>query len=144
MYIELGVSVSKKTSKRRKAGSKSKKSTKATRAKKINSRRSALEVDGLSLKDIKTLEQKLQKAKAQAHDRERKALKVKIDKIISGTGFTIFEIYGVATKRRGKSISVAKYANPDDVSDTWTGRGRKPNWVLARLKKGGKLDDYAI
>ena len=37
-----------------------------------------------------------------------------------------------------------KYANPDDHSQTWTGRGRRPFWLLARLKKGASLEDFAI
>ena len=37
-----------------------------------------------------------------------------------------------------------EYANPDDSSDTWTGRGRKPNWLVARVKKGAKLSEFEI
>jgi DNA-binding protein H-NS len=53
-----------------------------------------------------------------------------------------------ATRGRGpgkaKSVGVAKYANPENRSDTWTGRGRKPNWLVERLKKGAKLVDFEI
>ena len=56
------------------------------------------------------------------------------------------ELFGGPGRGNGrkKSVSIAKYANPDDKTDTWTGRGRKPNWLLARLKKGAKLSDFAI
>lgn len=140
-------SVQKKTSTTRK---KAKKATKAkskrgaARAKKTPRKSAKVKVDDLSLQDINSLEKELQKAKAQVRDRERKALKEKIDKLIAGTGFTIFDIYGVGVKKRGKSISVARYANPDDPSDTWTGRGRKPNWVLLRLEQGAHIEDFAI
>ncbi|MCH9765672.1 MAG: H-NS histone family protein [Alphaproteobacteria bacterium] len=140
----LGISVRKKASTRRKTAKKTSPRKRAAKTKKTSKRRSTVKVDELSLKDINSLEQELQKAKAQVRDRERKALKAKIDKLLSGTGFTIFDIYGVGGKKRGKTVSVAKFANPDDPSDTWTGRGRKPNWVLARLKKGQKLSDFAI
>ena len=40
--------------------------------------------------------------------------------------------------------SVAKYANPANRAETWTGRGRKPNWLVAKLKKGGKIENFAI
>jgi DNA-binding protein H-NS len=40
--------------------------------------------------------------------------------------------------------SAAKYVNPDNKSETWTGRGRKPNWLVAKLSKGAKLADFAI
>jgi DNA-binding protein H-NS len=57
-------------------------------------------------------------------------------------GFSISDLFG--GKGAAKSKSVAKYANPDDSSDTWTGRGRKPNWLVARLKKGAKLSEFEI
>ena len=30
------------------------------------------------------------------------------------------------------------------MSDTWTGRGRKPNWLVDAVKKGAKLDSFKI
>lgn len=39
---------------------------------------------------------------------------------------------------------IAKYANPADPTQTWTGRGRKPNWVLDALKAGKSIDDLLI
>jgi DNA-binding protein H-NS len=43
--------------------------------------------------------------------------------------------------RRGKSPSkrskvAAKYRNPADHSQTWSGRGRPPRWFKAALRKG--------
>jgi DNA-binding protein H-NS len=37
-----------------------------------------------------------------------------------------------------------KYKNPDDVLETWTGRGRKPKWLLEEINKGKKLEDFEI
>ena len=34
--------------------------------------------------------------------------------------------------------------NGDCVTIPWTGRGRKPNWLVDALKKGGKMDCFAI
>ncbi len=39
---------------------------------------------------------------------------------------------------------VAKYANPENPAQTWTGKGRKPNWINAGLDAGKSLDDFAI
>jgi DNA-binding protein H-NS len=50
----------------------------------------------------------------------------------------------MAGRGRKKIKSYPKYANPEDRSQTWTGRGRKPNWLVARLKKGANLEDFAI
>lgn len=134
----------KKTKAPRKKAKKTPRTKRAARSKKSTAKRAKVKVDDLTLKDITSLEKELQKAKAQVRDRERKALKKKIDALLEGTGFTIFDLYGVGGKKKGKTVSVARYANPDDPSDTWTGRGRKPNWVLAQLDKGAKLEDFAI
>lgn len=104
----------------------------------------AINVDKMSLKDINDLEAKLQKAKSQARDRAKSDLKDKIDRLLDGSGFTIHEVYGVAARGRGRGKSAAKFANPENRAETWTGRGRKPNWLVARLNKGAKLNDFAI
>jgi len=58
-------------------------------------------------------------------------------------GLTISDLFDGARGRK-KPVGIAKYANPGDRSDTWTGRGRKPNWLISRLKKGAKLSDFEI
>jgi H-NS histone family len=37
-----------------------------------------------------------------------------------------------------------KYQNPDNHSEKWSGRGRKPKWVEETLASGKKLDDMLI
>jgi DNA-binding protein H-NS len=37
-----------------------------------------------------------------------------------------------------------KYRNKDNPEETWTGRGRQPKWLSARLAKGAKLADFAV
>src|SRR4051794_35511867 len=44
-------------------------------------------------------------------------------------------------RRRGVS---PKYHNPDNPSETWAGRGRKPKWVEEKLASGSSLDDLLI
>ena len=37
-----------------------------------------------------------------------------------------------------------KYKNPDNEVETWTGRGRKPTWLVVALGKGKKLEDFEV
>lgn len=104
----------------------------------------AINVDNLSLKDLNDLEAKLAKAKANAAQAERAKLKEKIDNLLKGTGITVHDLYGLGKRGRGRSKSAAKYANPDNRDETWTGRGRKPNWLVAKLKRGAKMSDFAL
>lgn len=104
----------------------------------------AVNVDRMSLKEINDLEARIAKAKSAAREKAKSDLKDRIDRLVEGSGFTVAELYGFAARGRGRSKSAAKYANPENKSETWTGRGRKPNWLVARLKKGAKMDDFAI
>jgi DNA-binding protein H-NS len=37
-----------------------------------------------------------------------------------------------------------KYQNPQEPSETWSGRGKTPRWLVAALKTGHKLEEFAI
>ena len=104
----------------------------------------AINVDKMSLKELIALEAKVKIAIAEARTKERAELKSKVTELAASHGFSIVELFG-GNGRAGKSkATVAKYANPDDATDTWTGRGRKPNWLVARVNKGAKLSEFEI
>lgn len=101
----------------------------------------SINVDKLSLKDLMDLQARVERAISQAKDRERADLKQKISSMAENAGFSVNELFGA--RGRGKAV-VAKFVNPDNRSETWTGRGRKPNWLVAKLNKGAKMDDFAV
>lgn len=103
----------------------------------------AINVDKMSLKALVILEGKIQSAISEARLRERAEIKKKVAELAETHGFSVSELFS-DMRGGGKPTGVAKYANPDNKLDTWTGRGRRPNWVIARLKKGGKLSDFEI
>lgn len=38
----------------------------------------------------------------------------------------------------------ARFRNPADQSQTWTGRGRQPKWIAEALAGGKSLDDFRV
>lgn len=38
----------------------------------------------------------------------------------------------------------AKYQNPDRPSETWSGRGKQPRWLVAQIKSGKRIDEFRI
>jgi DNA-binding protein H-NS len=46
--------------------------------------------------------------------------------------------------RRKYPRVLPKYRNPLSPSETWSGRGKTPNWLATALKKGRKIDDFKI
>jgi DNA-binding protein H-NS len=37
-----------------------------------------------------------------------------------------------------------KFRNPEQPSETWTGRGKQPRWLTAELRSGKRIDDFRI
>ncbi len=46
--------------------------------------------------------------------------------------------------RRKYPKVLPKYRNPLAPSQTWSGRGKRPRWVVAALETGQRLDDLKI
>ena len=82
-------------------------------------------------------------ALAERKEEERAEVKRKIAALATGSGFEITELFG---RRRGvkKTASSAKYRNRKDASQTWTGRGRKPNWLVEAVSLGAKLESFEV
>jgi DNA-binding protein H-NS len=46
--------------------------------------------------------------------------------------------------RRKYPRVLPKYRNPLSPSETWSGRGKTPRWLVSALKTGRKIDDFRI
>lgn len=52
---------------------------------------------------------------------------------------------GDAPRERRKYPRVLpKYRNPAEHSETWSGRGKQPRWLVAALKAGHKIEEFVI
>lgn len=107
------------------------------------------QLDKMSVKELIDLDGRLKKTIVATRERERAAIKQKLDSIVKDAGMTfaeIAELYGFGRSRGAlKGTKVApKYRNPDNRTETWTGRGRQPRWLVAKLGKGSKLTDFVI
>jgi DNA-binding protein H-NS len=104
----------------------------------------SVDLNNMSLKDLKELQAKITKAISTFEDRRRKEALAEIEEVARAKGFSLSELTGGATSPKKRAPATPKYANPADKSDTWSGRGRKPRWVEAALKSGKSLADLAI
>ncbi|WP_299593595.1 H-NS histone family protein [uncultured Tateyamaria sp.] len=60
-------------------------------------------------------------------------------------GYSLDELTGGqpgSTKKR--RIVKARYRNPDNHKQVWSGQGRKPNWLKAGLEAGRDPEDFLI
>lgn len=98
--------------------------------------------DKMSVRELTDHIAKAQRALAAAKDREKADIKQKIASLAENAGFSVGELFGA--RGRGGKLASVKYMNPDNRAETWTGRGRKPNWLVAKLNKGAKITDFAV
>jgi len=97
-----------------------------------------LNFDQLTVKELRDLEAKVLNAIALARERERKP---KWTALAEQYGFTVRELFGGRSECKS---TVPKYANPENPSHTWIGRGRRPRWLVAKMRKGAKLQQFAL
>jgi len=51
---------------------------------------------------------------------------------------------GYKSPRRPYAAVFPKYQNPAEPSETWSGRGKQPRWLIEKLKSGRHVDDFRI
>ncbi|WP_395005996.1 H-NS family nucleoid-associated regulatory protein [Cypionkella sp.] len=102
-----------------------------------------IDINDLSLKELKDLQSQVAKAISSFEDRKRKEAIAELEEIARAKGFSLADLTGVSVSRK-RSPAVAKYANPADASDTWSGRGRKPRWFNDALAAGKSPEDLSL
>lgn len=100
-------------------------------------------VEKMSLKDLLDLEIRVKKAIGVAKERERMDVRQRMVEMAEESGFSVNELFGAGRGGKGGKVAV-KYRNKDNPTETWTGRGRQPKWLAAALKKGAKIQDFAL
>ena len=103
-------------------------------------------IDKLTHKDLVELQQEITVAMARRRSEELAELRNKMAALAGESGFELSELVGGGSARRvaKRSAVAVKFRNPKNPEQTWTGRGRKPNWMVDALKKGQKMDSFAV
>lgn len=101
------------------------------------------DLNTLSLAELKKLQKDVAKAIDEFKDRERKAALAAAEAAAKEHGFSLAQLLDEKAVKPRKTVA-PKYANPENPSETWSGRGRKPRWVVAALDAGKSLDDLLI
>lgn len=118
----------------------------------------AVNLKALSATELQTLIQDASAHLEGARKNLVKDIRAKIDALLQESGLTLDDIYhrrGVKHTKKTKATKVnnplkgstvaPKYRNPEDASQTWSGRGRQPRWIAEALKKRGvTLDSFVI
>lgn len=100
-----------------------------------------IDLDSMSKEELVALRKNVDKALASFEKRQREAALAAAQKAAQEHGFSLDEILG---KKAAGKTSVPKYRNPEDPSQTWTGRGRQPAWYKAAIEAGKSPEELAI
>ena len=118
----------------------------------------AVDINELSAKELDSLITKAKRRKTALAKRKPIAtVRAKLRAQAQAEGYTLAELFsGTATrqtatrkatkKSAGRKLGKVppKYRNPDNKEQTWTGRGKRPLWLVAELEKGKKIEDFLI
>lgn len=98
----------------------------------------------LSSLELADLLVRVETAIAERQKASRADVKAQIIALASEAGFTVEELFGSRQAKAARSAVPVKYRNPENPSETWSGRGRMAKWLAERMKKRGtKLEDFA-
>lgn len=117
-----------------------------------------IDVDKLSPRQLDALLSAAERRRTQLSKRRPIAVvRAELIAFAAGSGYSIEEIVGeqpasrparakrAAKRKNGKTGKVAaKYRDPNDRRNTWSGRGSKPRWLAEKVKRGQSAADFLI
>ncbi|RNF84337.1 H-NS family nucleoid-associated regulatory protein [Montanilutibacter psychrotolerans] len=120
----------------------------------------SIDINKLSTKELQALITQAKKRKTTLAKRKPiAAVQKKVAALLKAEGYTVAELFGnagaaaraprsaspAAKKPRKATSKVApKYRNPENASETWTGRGKQPRWLAAHTGAGRSLAEFLI
>lgn len=105
-----------------------------------------VELESMSLDDLWALHEKISAILSARIKAEKHELEKRLAVLDRGVGAHILagEAQMSGEKRRRKYPRVMpKYRNPQ-TSETWSGRGKLPRWLVAAMKSGRKMEEFRI
>ncbi len=106
------------------------------------------DLENMNRKELEKLRSDIDKALERLAARDRKNALAAADRAAREYGFSLAELKDdvLSARSRGRSRTPvpAKYRSPDDPTKTWSGRGRRPEWIKRALENGKSLEDMEI
>ena len=103
-----------------------------------------MNLEDLSLEELKSLQNDVAVALYNFEKRKKAEALAEIKSLAHAKGFSLDELLGGEAAKGKRAPAVAKYADPANPDNTWSGRGRKPKWLVAQLDQGKSVEDFAL
>jgi len=100
----------------------------------------AINLDSLSPSELQALIKNAEAQMESARKNHVREVRAKIDAVLASAGLTLADVYptrGGKVAKGSRAAVAPKYRNPENQSQTWSGRGKRPSWFNDALKKKG-------
>lgn len=106
----------------------------------------AIDLNGLNAAELEALAKEIETRKVEVEKEAKQSAYAEMLAIAEKHGVPFEEVVALhgGKGRKSGAKAPAKYANPADPSQTWSGRGRKPAWVHEALEAGKSIEDLEI
>ena len=106
-------------------------------------------IANLNISQLKELAKDVEKALARKTKEEMTAARKAAEKVAKEHGFSLDEIVGKpkskpSTNGSKRTPLPPKFKNPENPSETWSGRGRQPEWYKKAIEAGKSPADMSI
>lgn len=101
-----------------------------------------MDLEKLSLDELKTLEKDVAKAIKTFEQRQKKEALAAAEAVVREFGFSLSDL--TPAKPKKTRTRARKYQHPDHPELTWSGLGRKPDWFKEAVDGGKTPDDLLI
>lgn len=101
----------------------------------------AMDLNSMSKDELEKLRADIDKALGSLEQRRKTEARKAAEDVARKHGFSLDDLLGREKASKG---SPAKYRNPANPRQSWSGRGRQPGWIKEGLASGKSLDDFAI
>lgn len=102
-----------------------------------------LELSQFALQELHQLKTDLEHEIKRRRQEEKLQILATMQKLAAERGFDLDELIvnDLAFRRTNRRRSMARYKNPLDAQQVWSGRGRKPDWLKRFLANGGDINE---
>eukprot|EP00919_Chromeraceae_sp_WS-2016_P078616 GHVR01186315.1.p2 GENE.GHVR01186315.1~~GHVR01186315.1.p2 ORF type:complete len:107 (-),score=15.92 GHVR01186315.1:57-377(-) len=97
----------------------------------------------LDQQELEDLKKRVDQAIANLQERRKNEALEEARELAKKRGFSLEELMGKGSVKK-KPRAEPKYRNPEDATQTWSGLGRKPKWILEKIEKGEDIEAFKI
>lgn len=102
---------------------------------------SPMQLEGLSIGQLDALSEAIAQRRQQLVYQDRQRVRTLLIETAQREGYSISELFGFTgkpspPKEKKPRLQAGLYRNPADPVQTWTGRGRRPEWFQAAIDAG--------